>query len=117
MGRRSGRSYATPVVARAVPGGFAVPLPYGTGVDWVRNLRASGHGWLQTGGVRCPVSDPRIVPTDELAADLDPLWRRIARLYAIRAWLVLTAGPPAPDPRADGAARQPAGSAVGAGTR
>jgi hypothetical protein len=32
-GRRSGRSYATPVVADRVGDAFILPLPYGTGVD------------------------------------------------------------------------------------
>jgi deazaflavin-dependent oxidoreductase (nitroreductase family) len=100
VGRRSGRPYATPVVARLVPGGYAVPLPYGTGVDWLRNLRASGHGWLTVGGQRHPVSDPRVVPTEELAAELDPLYRRMSRLYGIRSWLVLAAEPATDEQRA-----------------
>ena len=36
-GRRSGKTYTTPVVADRVVDGVIVPLPYGTGVDWLRN--------------------------------------------------------------------------------
>ncbi|BCO34969.1 hypothetical protein JMUB5695_01562 [Mycobacterium heckeshornense] len=37
-GRHSGKSYVAPVVADHVVGGFIVPIPYGTGVDWLRNV-------------------------------------------------------------------------------
>jgi phenylacetate-CoA ligase len=92
-GRRSGRRYATPVVARAVGDGFAVPLPYGTAVDWLRNVQAAGQAQLQVGGERYAVSDPRIVETSELASALSPVYRRASRLYGIRSWLVLAASP------------------------
>lgn len=36
IGRRSGKAYATPVVAERVPDGFVIPLPYGADVDWLR---------------------------------------------------------------------------------
>jgi hypothetical protein len=41
-GRRSGKEYATPVIAQPTrQGGFIVPLPYGEGVDWLKNVRAA----------------------------------------------------------------------------
>lgn len=40
-GRRTGQEYATPVVADRVADGFIVPLPHGTGVDWLRNVLAA----------------------------------------------------------------------------
>lgn len=110
VGRRSGRAYATPVVARPVPGGFAVPLPYGTEVDWLRNLRASGRGMLVVKGRRFAVTRPRVVPTGAVAGDLGPLYRWMSRLYAIRSWLLLAVEP------VDGQARVqpplPTGAAV-----
>ena len=68
VGRRSGKRYATPVVALPVDGGFAIPLPYGPDVDWRRNLQAAGSGILQVNGVRHPIRDPRIVAADDLPA-------------------------------------------------
>ena len=38
LGRSSGRSYATPVVAEPVSDGFVIPLPYGADTDWCRNV-------------------------------------------------------------------------------
>jgi deazaflavin-dependent oxidoreductase (nitroreductase family) len=117
VGRRSGRRYATPVVAQPVRAGFAVPLPYGTDVDWLRNLRAAGGGWLEVGGRRYPVTDPRVVATPELTRELPAHYRLVSREYGIRCWLVLTV---APDPdeavRTDPAAEQ-VGATAETGTR
>lgn len=41
-GRRSGKVYTTPIVAERIDGGFVIPLPYGTAVDWLQNVRAAG---------------------------------------------------------------------------
>jgi len=38
IGRRSDRPYTTPVVAEPAADGFVIPLPYGTDVDWLRNI-------------------------------------------------------------------------------
>ncbi len=58
VGRRSGRPYATPVVAVPVEGGLVIPLPYGPDVDWCRNLRAAGGGTVVRQGRRHTVSAP-----------------------------------------------------------
>ena len=42
IGRRSGREYTTPVVAKPLGDGFVIPLPYEAGVDWCRNVLAAG---------------------------------------------------------------------------
>src|SRR2546430_747602 len=54
-GRRSGREYATPVVGLRVPGGFAIPMAFGEGADWYRNIIASGGGTVRQArpAVRC----------------------------------------------------------------
>jgi len=90
IGRRSGRRYATPVVALPVEGGFAIPLPYGVDVDWRRNLQAAGSGVLQVGGTRHTIRDLRIVALEDVPG-LPPYWRALSRVYSIREWLVVTA--------------------------
>ena len=37
-GRRSSKRYVTPVLADRFADGFVIPLPHGTGVDWLRNV-------------------------------------------------------------------------------
>jgi deazaflavin-dependent oxidoreductase (nitroreductase family) len=89
LGRRTGRHYATPVVAQPTDSGFAIPLPYGTDVDWLRNLQAAGSGILQLDGARHTIADPRIVPLAELTG-LPMTWRALSRVYGIRQWLTTT---------------------------
>jgi hypothetical protein len=42
VGRHSGRTYTTPLVAKPLGDGFVIPLPYDAGVDWCRNVLAAG---------------------------------------------------------------------------
>src|ERR671932_2845655 len=46
VGRRSGRSYETPIIVAPLGADVVVALTYGPHVDWYRNLRATGHGTL-----------------------------------------------------------------------
>src|SRR4051812_50056213 len=54
VGRRSGRTYETPVILARVPQGFVAELTYGAGVDWYRNIVAAGGcgGGSRGGGER-----------------------------------------------------------------
>ncbi|OLT01366.1 hypothetical protein BJF90_32480 [Pseudonocardia sp. CNS-004] len=96
VGRRSGRTYRTPVVALPVRDGFAVPLPYGTEVDWLRNLLAAGTGGMKIKGVRYAVREPRVLDTPAVLEELPPLWRRFTRLYGFEHFLRVVATPVTP---------------------
>jgi deazaflavin-dependent oxidoreductase (nitroreductase family) len=91
VGRSSGRSYATPVVAQPLPGRFAVPLPYGVNVDWLRNVQAAGGAELQVRGEHFVLRAPRVVPTAEIADELSPMYRLLSRVYAFPGWMVADA--------------------------
>jgi deazaflavin-dependent oxidoreductase (nitroreductase family) len=41
VGRRSGKSYETPIIARPVKDGFVIELSYGYDVDWHKNVLAA----------------------------------------------------------------------------
>jgi deazaflavin-dependent oxidoreductase (nitroreductase family) len=43
VGRRSDKSYETPIFVFRVEDGFVVVLTYGPAVDWYRNVLAAGH--------------------------------------------------------------------------
>jgi deazaflavin-dependent oxidoreductase (nitroreductase family) len=60
QGRRSGRTYRTPVNVFARDGGFVIALTYGRG-DWVKNLCAAGEAELRTRGRAHRVANPRVV--------------------------------------------------------
>src|SRR5258708_19419373 len=54
-GRRSGRSYTTPVGARRTADGFVIPLTFGERADWFRNVQAAGACGIRWRSVDAPV--------------------------------------------------------------
>jgi deazaflavin-dependent oxidoreductase (nitroreductase family) len=97
-GRRSGRVYSTAVWAHRVGESFWVGLPYGTDVDWLRNVRAAGGCEIEHDGVRRRVVDPVVLPATELPAALGRA-RTMLRLMGVREALrvdIAPAEPPAP---------------------
>lgn len=80
-GRRTGRAYVTPLLAEPVTDGVIIPLPYGTGVDWLRNLLVAGHGELVLHGHRYALSAPHVIGPDSalprVRAIRRVVWRRL----------------------------------------
>ena len=62
-GRRSGRSYRTPVLAFRQERTLVIALLYGEESDWLRNLRAAGGGQVVRMGRTFELGDPRVVDT------------------------------------------------------
>jgi deazaflavin-dependent oxidoreductase (nitroreductase family) len=60
-GRRSGRAFSTPIALGANADYFFVPLPWGPGTDWCRNLVAANGGGIRYRGRDYVVSDPQVV--------------------------------------------------------
>jgi deazaflavin-dependent oxidoreductase (nitroreductase family) len=67
IGRKSGRTYRTPVNAFRTDDGYIIALTYGSESDWVKNVLAAGSCELQTRGRRVRLYNPHIV-TDESKA-------------------------------------------------
>jgi deazaflavin-dependent oxidoreductase (nitroreductase family) len=65
-GRRSGKSYQTPVMAFVEAGGLSVVLNYGMESDWVLNVQAAGSAEVVHRGQRYRLTDPRVIPIDSL---------------------------------------------------
>jgi len=82
-GRRSGKSYATPVVADRVTDGFILPLPYGTGVDWLRNVLAAGKATVTVSGQTYDVVEPEIIDAATASPQLSPRRRRAFARFGI----------------------------------
>jgi deazaflavin-dependent oxidoreductase (nitroreductase family) len=74
-GRRSGKTFETPVAARRVPGGFVLALAFGSGAHWYRNLLAAGGGVIRWRGVDHPVGMPSPIGADEALAAFLPIQR------------------------------------------
>lgn len=60
-GRKSGRRFATPIALGKTNDGFVIPLPWGPGTDWCRNLVAAHGGIVRWGGVDYSVRDPEVI--------------------------------------------------------
>jgi deazaflavin-dependent oxidoreductase (nitroreductase family) len=96
-GRRSGRSYRTPINVFRAPGGFVAALAYGADADWVRNVIAADGCELDVRGERVRVTSPRIVH-DQSRRAMPPGVRQFLRLVGVTDFLYLTSErtPPAP---------------------
>jgi deazaflavin-dependent oxidoreductase (nitroreductase family) len=74
-GRRSGKTYSTPIVADRVGDDILVPLPYGTQVDWVRNVLTAGRATVVRKGETFAVGSPELIDSTQ-ALPLLPRDRR-----------------------------------------
>lgn len=87
VGRRSGRSFATPVVMVSTSDGFVMPLPYGAETDWCRNILAAGSCSVQYQGTIYQVDSPRIITAAEGLPAFPARQQRSFRLFKIRQFL------------------------------
>jgi deazaflavin-dependent oxidoreductase (nitroreductase family) len=101
-GRKSGKEYVTPVWAHRVGESFYVGLPYGTGVDWLRNVRAAGGCVIEHDGERHHTVDPVVVPL----AVVPPALARKRRLFALMGIEHLVRVDIEPPDRTDGPPRE-----------
>ncbi len=76
-GRKSGKRYRTPVVALRVGDGILVGLPYGSGVDWLRNVLAAGSATITDKGRSYSVVRPEVIDAAAAEPQLSPWWRWI----------------------------------------
>jgi deazaflavin-dependent oxidoreductase (nitroreductase family) len=100
-GRKTGRSYATPLGIRpAAAGGFVMPLTFGEAAGWYRNIVATGWCVITWRGQDHAVASPVIVGRGT-ALPAFPRYERLAlRLIGINEFVWLR---PAPVPGSDAA--------------
>ena len=77
VGRRSGRTYETPLGAAAYGDGFVLSLAYGPGTDWCRNVMAAGRGTLVWKGQTYQLERPEIISGPNVLHAW-PMWERLA---------------------------------------
>jgi deazaflavin-dependent oxidoreductase (nitroreductase family) len=91
-GRRSGRTYRTPVNAFRTPGGFVIALTYGRDSDWLKNVLAAGGCTLLTRGRRVPLTDPRVVQSPRPGEIPAPV-RAVLTVIGVEDYVELTRRP------------------------
>ena len=106
-GRRSGAAYHTPIAVGRRPGGVLVPLMYGPGTDWCRNVLAAGRCTLTFEGAEVALTDPRVVPARVAEAHLTAETRREWQGLGVARYLSLTYAPRAGGPGARAGAPPP----------
>lgn len=77
-GRKSGKTFRTPLWAFRRQDGFVIALTYGAETDWVRNVISAGGCELETRRRRYQVGDPRVY-RDENATDMPAFIRFMLR--------------------------------------
>jgi deazaflavin-dependent oxidoreductase (nitroreductase family) len=83
-GRKSGKTYATPVAARRIDRGFVIALAFGAHVDWHRNLLAAAGGTVRWRGVGYVVGAPQRIDSTTALAAFNRVQRfalRVARIH------------------------------------
>ena len=97
-GRRSGTHYRTPVVvAAAGDDAYVIALPYGPGVDWVRNVMAAGSATIEHEGRTISVDRPTLIGPDEGNPHFPGKEQRTHRRFGVTDFLLLTSSSTAPD--------------------
>lgn len=67
VGRKSGRTYRTPLTVFSTDTGIAILLTYGPNRDWLKNITAANGGKIKRHGRTFGVVDPRMVTKAEAA--------------------------------------------------
>ena len=83
VGRRSGRSYETPVVAVDHDDSFLIALPYGERTDWMKNVLASGTATVVTHGQSYEVDQPQVIPMTDATRFFRPKEQKLHRRFAV----------------------------------
>jgi deazaflavin-dependent oxidoreductase (nitroreductase family) len=83
VGRRSGRTYETPVIAVQHDDSFLIALPYGERTDWLKNVLDKGSAAIVTNGHAYEVDRPEVIPMEEATAYFRPREQRMHRQFHV----------------------------------
>jgi deazaflavin-dependent oxidoreductase (nitroreductase family) len=89
VGRKSGRTYETPIDIIETATGLLIALPYGDRADWTRNVLTIGAATVLMQGERVDVDRPTIVATADVAALILRRTMRMLRLFGVNQCLHL----------------------------
>ena len=83
VGRRSGRTYQTPVVVARHDDSFLIALPYGERTDWLKNVLAAGSATIMADGRTYEVDRPEVIPMAKATAYFRPRDQRMQRQFHV----------------------------------
>ena len=79
VGRRSGRTYTTPVSARRSGDTVLIALTFGNQSDWSRNVRSAGGGSIRIEGDDFEVTQPQVMSRHEAKPLMQSAFSRLER--------------------------------------
>ena len=97
-GRRSGRSYSTPLGARPTADGFVLAITFGKQADWFRNVQAAGGCVIRWKGVDYPLIEPEVVDWATARPAFYPLERVVMPIIGIEQFVRLRNAPASTHP-------------------
>lgn len=80
-------------MADRVADGFILPLPYGTHVDWLKNVLSAGRATIRVKGETCEVVEPQIIDAATALTQLPSSRRRAAQWFGIDNYVKLKFAP------------------------
>ena len=83
IGRGTGRTYETPVVAVEHEDDVLIALPYGDRTDWMRNVLASGHATIVSNGRTFEVDRPQVIAMTEATRYFRPKEQKLHQRFAV----------------------------------
>ena len=83
VGRRSGRTYQTPVIAARRDDTFLIALPYGQRTEWLKNVLDKGSAAIVTNGHTYEVDQPEVIPMAEATVYFRPREQRMHRQFHV----------------------------------
>jgi deazaflavin-dependent oxidoreductase (nitroreductase family) len=92
-GRKSGRSYRTPLAVIPVKGGFLLPLAWGHEPQWFQNLVHAGGATLEWRGVPYAIEQPVPTSWEEASASLNAVQRTFAPVFGVKSFVRVAATP------------------------
>lgn len=87
VGRKTGHTYRTPVVAEITASGILIPLPYGQDTDWCQNVLRNGTARLQYQGKTYDLDHFEVVNFAIVEKSLKSSTRGLWRLFNIESYL------------------------------
>ena len=95
VGRKSGKSYETPIIVQRVTDGFVIELTYGDQVDWYRNIVAANGCGILYHRVSYTITGLEPIPAEQGIGYFTAGQQRILRLLRREHFVKLLGGPAA----------------------
>src|SRR5215469_15716322 len=83
VGRRTGRTYETPVIAVQHDASILIALPYGKRTDWLQNVLHNGSATIVANGHYYEVDRPEVIPMAEVTGYFRPREQRMQRQFHV----------------------------------